>query len=59
MGKSEEYRSYAKECLELANSFQQPQAQAILHHMAQVWFRLAQADEKSAQSQEIEADELT
>jgi hypothetical protein len=41
MGKSDEYRRYAEECLELASTFQSPEAQAVLLHMAQVWIRLA------------------
>jgi hypothetical protein len=41
MGKPEEYRRYATECLELASVFQSPEARAVLLHMAQTWFRLA------------------
>ncbi len=37
-----EYRRYARECLEWANIFHQPQARETLLHMAQVWLRLAQ-----------------
>jgi hypothetical protein len=39
------YRRYAKECLELASTMNDPQARAILMKMAQVWSRLA--DERS------------
>jgi hypothetical protein len=42
---AKEYRRYAKECLELANTFQQSQAKDTLLHMAQVWLRLAQKTE--------------
>ena len=41
MGKPEEYRRYAAECLELASVFQSPKTRAVLLHMAQTWFRLA------------------
>jgi len=41
MGRSEEYRRFAAECLEMANAFDDPQARAVLLQMAQVWFRLA------------------
>jgi hypothetical protein len=45
MGKVEAYRRYARECLEMANARQDPQARATLLQMAQVWLRLA--DEKT------------
>jgi hypothetical protein len=41
MGRSEEYRRYAAECLEMASTVENPQARAVLLQMAQVWFRLA------------------
>lgn len=48
MGKSDEYRRYADECLELASTFQVPETRAVLLHMAQVWFRLADREEASS-----------
>jgi hypothetical protein len=45
MGKSDEYRRFANECLELAGTFRSPEAQAVLLHMAQVWMRLADREE--------------
>ena len=42
---AEEYRRYAKECLELANTFHKAPARYTLLHMAQVWLRLAQEAE--------------
>jgi hypothetical protein len=45
MAKSAEYRRYANECFELASTFQSPEAQAVLLHMAQVWMRLADRQE--------------
>ena len=41
MGRVEEYRRYARECLGMANASQDPQARAILLQMAQVWLLLA------------------
>lgn len=41
MGRSEEYRRFAAECLEMASAFDNPQARAVLLQMAQVWFRLS------------------
>jgi len=52
MGKPEEYRRYAQECLDLANSFRVSQAQASLRYMAQVWLRLAQQAETQSNPQE-------
>ena len=45
MGRVDEYRRYARECLGMANASQDPQARATLLQMAQVWLRLA--DEKT------------
>ena len=42
MGKSEDYRRFAQECLEMANTTENPQVRATLLQMAQVWLRLAQ-----------------
>jgi hypothetical protein len=42
MGRPEEYRRYARECLEVASGLRVPRARAALLHMAQVWLRLAQ-----------------
>ena len=41
MGKSDEYRRYARECLEMASAMNESRARASLLLMAQVWFRLA------------------
>jgi hypothetical protein len=56
MGRSNEYRRYAAECMEMASAFQDPKARATLLLMAQVWLRLAgqgelqDAEEEAAQS---------
>jgi hypothetical protein len=44
MGRSDDYRRYASECLEMANIVQDAKARASLLQMAQVWLRLAQRD---------------
>ena len=55
MGRSDGYRRYGAECLEMASVIHDPKARATLLHMAQVWLRLAgqgklqDAEEKSAQ----------
>jgi hypothetical protein len=45
MGRSDEYRRYAAECLEMAGVVHDPNARATLLHMAQVWLRLASQGE--------------
>jgi hypothetical protein len=52
MGKPEEYRQYAEECLKLATGLHEPLAQAALRHMAQVWLRLAQDTEYPSRLQD-------
>jgi len=42
VGKSDDYRRYARECLEMASAISDPRARASLLQMAQVWFRLAE-----------------
>ena len=42
MSRSEEYRRFAQECLEMVRSMDDERPRAILIQMAQVWFRLAQ-----------------
>jgi hypothetical protein len=46
MTNPEEYRRFAKECLEMARLTKNERTRAILSQMAQVWFRLA--EEKAA-----------
>jgi hypothetical protein len=41
MGRSDEYRRLATECLEMASAFESPEARGVLLHMAQVWLRFA------------------
>jgi len=60
MSHPEEYRRYARECLELASSARGQRARAALHHMARVWVRLAQEEEearaRSQKNQVADAD---
>ena len=41
MSRTDEYRRRAQQCLEMAGTFRDREARAILSHMAQVWQRLA------------------
>ena len=52
VGKSDEYRRYARECLEMASAVSDPRARASLLQMAQVWFRLA--DRMPADATQVE-----
>jgi hypothetical protein len=41
--RSDHYRRFAQECLEMARSSEGGQARVVLIEMAQLWFRLAEA----------------
>jgi len=41
--RSEQYRRFAQECLEMARTSESEQTRVVLIQMAQVWFRLAEA----------------
>jgi hypothetical protein len=41
--RSEQYRRFAQECLEMARTSENEQTRVVLIQMAQVWFRLAEA----------------
>jgi hypothetical protein len=43
--KSDQYRRFAQECLEIARTTDSEQTRVALLQMAQVWFRLAEARE--------------
>jgi len=51
MSNPEQYRRFAKECLEMARAAQDERTRAILSQMAQVWFRLAEERENSSKKQ--------
>ena len=42
MRTAEKYRRFGQECVELARTAKSPANKAVLLHMAQVWFRLAE-----------------
>lgn len=48
MGRSEQYRRFAQECLEMAHTADDARVRAVLIQMAQVWFRLAADDTHEA-----------
>ena len=48
MDKSDQYRRFARECLELARTALSEQSKAILLQMAQVWNRLADEHDRIA-----------
>ena len=62
MGRSDGYRRYAAECLEMASVIHDPKARATLLLMAQVWLRLAgqgelhNAEERSCQDDACQGD---
>jgi len=41
--RSDQYRRFAQECLEMAHTSESEQTRVVLIQMAQVWFRLAEA----------------
>ena len=41
MARGQDYRRFARECLEMANVTEDPKVRATLLQMAQTWFRLA------------------
>ena len=43
MDRSDQYRRFAQECLEMARTSESDQTRVVLIQMAQVWFRLAAA----------------
>ncbi len=56
MDRSEQYRRFAQECLEMARTSESGQTRVILIQMAQVWFRLAAAHETGAAAMQREHD---
>jgi hypothetical protein len=57
MGRSDEYRRYAAECLEMASASHDPTSRAALLQMAQVWLRLATERELHKQKEDCRQDE--
>ena len=54
LSKSEQYRRYARKCLEVADEATERRGKAVMIHMAQVWIRLAQ-DYEAAHAAEHQA----
>jgi hypothetical protein len=46
--RSDQYRRFAQECLEMARTSESDQTRVILLQMAQVWFRLAKTHDVHA-----------
>jgi hypothetical protein len=55
MSRTEDYRRYARECMELSRLVNTEKAGTILSHMAQVWLRLA--DQKNDPSATLKDDQ--
>ena len=55
MSSTEDYRRYARECMELLCVVNDQKTKAILSHMAQVWLRLA--DQKNDPSATLKDDQ--
>ena len=53
MGRPDEYRRYAAECLEVASAVHDPTARATLLQMAQVWLRLTGQGELQHAEEEL------
>ena len=45
MHRSDQYRRFAQECLEMARTSESDQTRVVLIQMAQLWFRLAEQRE--------------
>lgn len=57
MGRSDDYRRYAAECLEMASASHDAKSRAALLQMAQVWLRLATQRELRRQKEDCPHDE--
>jgi hypothetical protein len=57
MGRSDDYRRYAKECLDMATTVQDAKSRASLLQMAQVWLRLAQTHDAKRESDKRQSDQ--
>jgi hypothetical protein len=51
--RSDQYRGFARECLQMAQAADDARARAVLIQMAQVWFRLAK-DRPELSTEQIE-----
>ncbi len=48
MGKSDDYRHFAAECMKIAHAAEDEQQRAVFVEMARSWLALAQKDEANA-----------
>jgi hypothetical protein len=55
MGRALAYRCYALKCIQVADTLAVPRERHTLHHMAQVWVRLAQEEEEASERSHKEA----
>lgn len=56
VSKSEQYRRYARACIDMAGETTDQRVEAALLHMAQVWFRLADEHARRIHSSQNKAD---
>jgi hypothetical protein len=54
--RSEQYRRFAQECLDMVRASESGQTRGVLLQMAQVWFRLAKAHESDDAGQRTDAE---
>ena len=54
MSKSDKYQRFAEACLEIASTAKDNQVKAVLMHMAQVWFRLAEHHAKEIEEEKTD-----
>ncbi len=61
MDRSDQYRRFAQECLEMARTSESEQTRVVLIQMAQVWFRLAEAraGENGKASRDVDPDKAS
>ena len=59
MDRSDQYRRFAQECLEMARASESEQTRVVLIQMAQVWFRLAQVHEPAETGERLTPDTKT
>jgi hypothetical protein len=57
VNRSDQYRRFAQECLEMAHASESEQTRVVLIQMAQVWFRLAAARETDDPGQRRDTSE--
>jgi hypothetical protein len=56
MSKSDKYRRFAEECMDMARAATDERTRAVLIQMAQVWFRLAEGRTKGDGKEQLIRD---